>query len=351
MNDKYVALDVHSATTSACIRDAAGFIRMEATVETSAKELVSLVRAIPGTVHLTFEEGPQAAWLYDLLQPHVHRLVVCDPRKNRLINEGSKSDAIDARKLSELLRLGSLKPIYHGEHGTRALKELVYAHLQLVEDTVRTKNRIKARFRSRGIRVTGQGIYNPANRQEWLSKLDRKANRQRAEWLYAELERLEELRREAEKALIAESRKHRGTRLLRDVPGIGAIRAAQIVGLVDTPHRFRTKRQFWSYIGLAVIHRSSADWEIGPGGMSLNRRCSTRGLNRNFNRVLKAVFKMAAVDAIRGAYRSEYEKRVEAGMRPAMARLAVARKIAAICLTLWKTGARYEQSKAVNRAA
>ena len=52
---------------------------------------------------MTFEEGTWAAWLYDLLKPHVDKLVVCNPRKNALLKDGNKSDRIDARKLAELL--------------------------------------------------------------------------------------------------------------------------------------------------------------------------------------------------------------------------------------------------------
>ena len=68
-----------------------------------------------GTLQVTFEEGTHSAWLYDLLVRRVARLVVCNPRKNALLKSGSKSDAIDARKLAELLRAGLLSPVYHGE--------------------------------------------------------------------------------------------------------------------------------------------------------------------------------------------------------------------------------------------
>jgi hypothetical protein len=44
------------------------------------------------------------SWLYDLLKPHVTKLVACDPRKNRSMREGNQSDKIDARRLAELLR-------------------------------------------------------------------------------------------------------------------------------------------------------------------------------------------------------------------------------------------------------
>jgi len=63
--------------------------------------------------------------LYDLLKPHVSKVVVCDPRRNALLKDGNKSDRIDARKLTELLYLDKLHPIYHGEHGLRTLKERV----------------------------------------------------------------------------------------------------------------------------------------------------------------------------------------------------------------------------------
>jgi transposase len=69
------------------------------------------------------EEGTCSAWLYDLLHPHVDKLVVCNPRKNALLKDGNKSDRIDARKLAELLRGNQLKPVYHGETGVRMLRE------------------------------------------------------------------------------------------------------------------------------------------------------------------------------------------------------------------------------------
>jgi transposase len=97
---------------------------------------------------VTFEEGTCAAWLHDLLKPHVSRLVVCDPRKNALLKDGSKSDRIDARKLAELLRGNQLSPVYHGNHGVRTLKELGRSYLTITKDLTRVMSRIKALYRS-----------------------------------------------------------------------------------------------------------------------------------------------------------------------------------------------------------
>ena len=112
-----------------------------------------------GKIHLTFEEGTHSVWLYDLLKPHVADLLVCNPRRNKLLEEGNKGDAIDVRKLSHLFQAGLLQPVYHGDHGTRTLKELAQNYESLVSDRVRVKNRLKAIYRGRGISCEGDEVY------------------------------------------------------------------------------------------------------------------------------------------------------------------------------------------------
>ena len=104
--NKYIGLDVHQATTSIAVLDAKGSLLMDVTIATQASSLLEFLGAVKGTLHLTFEEGTQAAWLYDLLSPRVEKVVVCDPRHNPLLKSGNKNDRIDARKLADLLRTG-----------------------------------------------------------------------------------------------------------------------------------------------------------------------------------------------------------------------------------------------------
>lgn len=94
-------------------------------------------------MQVSWEEGTWAAWLYDLLQPQVEQVLVCDPRRNALLKEGNKSDKIDARKLADLLRTGMLRPVYHGEHGLRTLRELGRSYQSISQDLNRVMNRIK----------------------------------------------------------------------------------------------------------------------------------------------------------------------------------------------------------------
>src|SRR5215469_4973155 len=96
-SEKYIGLDVHQATISVAVLDHTGKLVMECILETKAATILEFFAGLRGTLSVTFEEGTSAAWLYDLLKPHVARLVVCNPRKNALLKAGNKSDRIDAR--------------------------------------------------------------------------------------------------------------------------------------------------------------------------------------------------------------------------------------------------------------
>jgi transposase len=350
-NDRFAALDVHARTTTFVVLDGKGKVVMEGVVDTTGEALLSLVKGMSGAVQLTFEEGTHAAWLYELLRPHAAKLVVCNPRKNVRQSE-SKSDRVDAHQLARWLRSGDLSPVYHGDDGTRVLKELVRGYEHVVDDSTRARNRLKAIYRSRGVWTPGRGVYRSEERESWLSQLDSAGLRSRAEWLYAQIGLLDALGDAARGAVERESRKHRGCRLLQTVPGIGWLRAATVVAHVSTPFRFRTKRQFWSYCGFAVVTVSSSDWEME--GSQLVRRqqpVATRGLNRKHNRHLKDAFKGAATTACSdgGAFRPHFDHLVASGMREPMARLNVARKIAATSLTMWKKGEKFDLDRAVIR--
>jgi len=134
---KYIGLDVHHATISAAVLDSSGQLMMESIVETEAATILQFVPGLRGSLHATLEEGTCAAWLHDLLKPHVTEVLVCDPRKNALLKAGNKNDRIDARKLADLLRTGLLSPVYHGENGVRALRELARSYLALNRDVTR----------------------------------------------------------------------------------------------------------------------------------------------------------------------------------------------------------------------
>jgi len=123
---KYVALDVHQAMTVASVREGNGRILARSIIPTEDEAILEFLRGMRGSIYVTFEEGTQAQWLYDLLVNRVDRILVCDRRGED--RHGSKGDQGDADHLSELLRLGSLRDVYHGSPHLFAPKRLTDAY-------------------------------------------------------------------------------------------------------------------------------------------------------------------------------------------------------------------------------
>jgi transposase len=343
---KYIGMDVHRDSTTVVVLDAEGKVLMEVTLRTDATVLVDFIRGLSGTLYLTLEEGTYSAWLYDLLSPYVEKLVVCNPRQNA--SRGNKSDRRDARKLAELLRGGLLSPVYHESLARRTLKELAVSYLTVVKDGTRVMNRLKALYRGRGIGCAGRQVYSPRHRQRWLEQLREPGARQRAALLYLELDGLLKLRAPARRALLTEARKHPAYRILASIPGLGPVRVALLLALIQTPGRFRSKRQLWSYGGLGLITRGSGQYRLVRGELVTSPRAVlVRGLNPEHHPQLKAILKGAALTVIQspGPLQEFYLRCLGQGTKPELARLTVARKIATLVWTLWKKGEVYDAER------
>jgi transposase len=341
--ERYLGLDVHAASCTLAVISEKGRKLRDFPVETNGQALVEAIRMIPGHKHLVLEEGLQSAWLYETLSPHVAELVVAGVTQSR----GPKSDKRDAYSLAEKLRVGNLdKTIFKSPRQFTHLRELSRIHMTLVRDTVRVKMRIKSLYRSRGILVPGESVYGTRRRKEWQEQLCPSAQ-MRATRLYDLLDFLVEQKQQAETDLLREGKHHPIVRMLETAPGFGPIRAARLVPIVVTPHRFRTKRQFWSYCGLGIVTRSSSDWvQAANGGWIKARVPQTRGLSRQFNHGLKSIFKGAATTVItqqsEDPMYARYARVLDGGTKPTLAKLSLARMIAATVLRMWKDEEEYD---------
>jgi transposase len=334
--DRYVGLDAHPASCTFGVMGPSGKRLKSMVVETNGAALVEAVKGIPGRVHLCLEEGSQSAWLHELLSPHVVELVVAVAPESK----GAKDDLRDAWARAEELRTGSIETrVYKAPLHLAALRNAVRGYGFAVRDAVRAMNRLRSVFLSRGVAVN-DGIYNARGRVRWIGKLT-SPHRRLAEWLGRQLDQLVPLREEAEKWLLEEAKTHPIIRTLATAPGMGPIRTAQVVAITANPHRFRTRRQYWSYCGFAIVTRSSSDWVQGKDGRwERSQVLQTRGLTRKRHPLLKSVFKGAATTVIGQLpdhpLHKDYERMLAAGIKPNLAKLTLARKIAATVLSMWK---------------
>lgn len=302
---------------------------------------------VPGNRRLIIEEGTQSSWLHEILSPHVHEMIVIGVPKNK----GQKNDKLDSFGLAEKLRTGSIETrVYKGVGDYAALNATSRAYRNVMIDSVRVMNRLKGVFRSRGIPTGDKEIFSQLTKDKWLMKLPSKI-RPLAKTYYAELEMLMALRLQAQKEMRKEARKHTLYRILQTVPGMGRNRVAELIPIVVTPYRFPNKRMFWTYCGLGVVMRSSSDWVRAADGSWIRTNTQqTRGLNYNHNHFLKKIFKGAATSVI-GQKKIDdpifqhYLSLLENGTNPNLAKLTIARQIASIVLSIWRTGEEYDKAK------
>jgi N-terminal domain of reverse transcriptase len=229
----------------------------------------------------------------------------------------------------------NIKSAYHGEHALRTLKELARSYLAISKDLTRVMNRLKALYHSWGIPCAGKEVYAPRHRAEWLAKISEAGVRRRAEHYYQQLDVLRPLRQEVRRDLLQEAKKHKAWKLLRQIPGIGANPGS---------HHDR----------LALETHDSAQYSVAEGQLERSKKpAAVRGLNKDYNHDLKDIFKGAVtrVSNSRGPLRDFYDNLLNKGRKPTMARLTLARKIAAIILIVWKKEVRFDANYLKPQAA
>jgi transposase len=330
----YIGMDAHPSICVFSVVDGDGKEISTFQSPTNGAALVEYIRSIPDPKQLVFEECELSAWLFEILDREVDKLIVCNPARN-VQYKRAKTDKLDAKNLALLLRGGFLTPIYHDGSKTEQLRALMSGYQDIVDTGVSLKNRYKSLFRKSGLPARGDGIYAD---ESLLKNLPRPDQRFVGHGLYRLIESIEAEREKYCAAIRALNRKFREIKLLMDIPGIGEIQAAKIVSQVITAERFKDKHKFWSYCGLVRYKQESA------GKIRGNKRAGG-------NRVLKCVFKMAAKSALSGGneFRKMYDDLRAKGTNDRAARNAVSRKIAAIVLSMLKHKTRYEAALVVKQ--
>ncbi|HEY3497032.1 MAG TPA: transposase [Polyangiaceae bacterium] len=341
---RYIGLDAHSESCTIAVLGQSGKRLRHERLQTSAERLKNFIKEVPRPRYLCMEEGTLSEWLYEELTPLVDKLVVVMPDRN----PGNKNDLLDACKLADDLRRDAIRrPVYKAPSCFRSLREAARTHYTLVRDKARAKSRLHALCRGCGRTELGKELYAADARAEALKQLPEHL-RARAALLGQQLDALSECASQAERSLYDECRRVPIVRRLATAPGIGIVRAAYIVAVVMTPHRFRTARQFWSYSGLAVVTRSSSDWiSDGSGNWRRSKTQQTRGLNHNRHPLLKNVFKGAPLQITlmpEHPLGQAYQRLLKT-TKPNLARLTIARRLAAAVLAMWKNGEDYEPSR------
>ena len=344
MKTYYIGADVHSNNTELAIEHK-GTIISRHSVPTSITAIKQVLSSLTGNKYLTFEEGPMAGWLYRNLKDIVEEIIVCDPRRNKLIcSDGDADDKIDAAKLASLLRGKYLRSVYHSEDYNRVLlKEWVCLYHDRVRDAVRMINKIRARCRMNGLSIPRIVIRDPSKRQRWFTVIQNKSLAAQLNMLWLSFDAIAKQVMDARRHLARLSKPYPIIKLWSDLPGIGTIRAVTLFAFLDTPFRFAYKNKLWKYCGIGLQRQASGNDKNGK------TKPARLQLAWAVNRTLKNVCLGAALSAIsqrNNIFKSDYERMIHEGITPSNARHAVARKMLTVMWGMWKANSRFEHDLA-----
>ena len=291
-------------------------------VPSDIEDLQAYLKNLRGTKILAIEETTTSQWLYTELKEYVNRLFICDPTRNKLLNEGPKTDKIDATKLVRLLKAGLMKEVYHSTDKFLYLRRIVSGYEDLVKAGVRLKNQRYALLRACG----------KSGNEKKGSTLDFQGEQFVLKCIDRQIDAYEEEKGGYEKEFEKLAQKNLEIKHQKSLPGIGTINAVKIVARVVTPHRFPDKGHYLSYTGLIKLDRIS-------GGKSYGKK------SPRYSRQLKSVYKSGVLAAIGGnnPINDYYEHMIQEKNYPDHnARQKACRRLATLSLGVFKSGKKYQ---------
>jgi transposase len=331
----FIGADTHCPHCDVAAVNAAGQVVQRQHCETTIPALLQVIDQVPRPRALVIEEGPLAGWLWRSLHGAVDRMVVSEPRRNRLIyDEGDKDDPIDGEKLAQLLRGGYVKEVHQVGSLERAVfKQQVALYHFRVRQRVREGLRLSSLFRQHGVMIRENAYVACADRPALLARLpDNGVLREAVQLLWQAYDGLVAQEDSWRKRLVRLAQQEEVVERFTALPGISWIRAATLYAYLDTPGRFRSKSALWKYLGIGLQRSRSGQ---GPERL---------GVPVLMHRLLKCTILGAAQSAVAqgdNPFADLYERWCCQGLAARLARRNVARAQAATLWGMWKNGSAY----------
>lgn len=327
----YIGLDLHSKTSTFVVFNDGGEITHQKKLPTEKAEIIGFLQSISGTKKLVFEETNTSHWAYRFVKDHVDELIICNP--NYLPKKtGPKSDYRDALHLAMQLKSGNLTPVHHNDTAEFDSRAFVKYYSDTSRRFAVLKKNLKALLRSEAIVVETRGRF--WEKSEIMESIDNPIKKAVAKKMASELVAKNQQVEEFKSLLEGNTFSLPAVDLLQSVPGIGPVRAHVIASWLGDGKRFENKHKLWAY-SMLVKYRDESD------GATVRIR-SVNGRSE-----LKEAFLGTAVNIIMGketALKKYYLELIEKkNLEKRVARRALGRKVAAICLSIVKNKKVYDE--------
>jgi transposase len=343
----YAALDLHSRHSVLGSMNHEGQTQPRMRFATEADILraqVERLRQRRRPLYLTMEAGALTRWASAIVRPLVERLIICEPRHNRLINSNpTKSDEADVEGMCLLLRLGKLKEVWMGTDRTREIyRALVYELLNWRDAQRELKALIKARYRQWGVlRLHGIKVFSLKGRQDYLSQLPAEEERRMMRRLYRQLDHALEQWKETMEEVERVGGTFWEVREFQRLPGVGPIAAHVFSAIIEEPSRFGNKFKLWKYSQLGITDRTSDNKPLGY--QRLDRRGNAELKNLSYHAWRTACKSTTGLNPIKAFYQ---QSRLRTGS-VRHARLNTQRKILEALWLIWLRRRPFDSDKFV----
>jgi transposase len=327
---EHCGIDLAMKSSSICVTDSRGSILSEQLIETEEPSF----RAVFGgrrKMQCVVEASPMAEWVASILESLGHEVVLIDVRKAKgVIRTKKKTDRLDARNLARMGRTGWYTKVHRKSAEARATRTFLVARHGLVQTAMAQNSRIRGLLRAQGLKL------GEVKESEYASRVEELA-RSKSPDLWRMLDPLVAVRaqamrsaRQMERELLRQSRQDQVRKRLMTVPGVGALVATAYVATIDDPRRFSSSGRVGAYAGLAPSVTQSGEVDhhghVTREGDGLLRSYLVEASHVLLTR------KRGSCDLKRWGLKLARKK----GM--GKARVAVARKLAALLHHLWVTG-------------
>jgi transposase len=334
---KYVGIDLHKKTISACVvilehgqRKIVARKRFECRDEAG---IAAWFREL-GKFEVVVEATASYEWFVQLVEPLAHRVLLAHPKKLRVIAESKrKSDRLDAQVLAEFLASDEIPLAYRPSPRVRGHRTLVRYRYYLQRRITGAKNKLRhvlARYNA-----DVPHLFTAAGQQHLASVKLSAVDRFVADELSSELRRHQkrqakasrELRRFAARASLAEKE---ARAVLDSIPNVGPVTTDIILAELGDWRRFRSQADVACYAGLAPGFRESAG------------KAKQLGITKEGSRLLRwamveLAWRMVRTSRKWGRHFTHLEVRI--GSKKAI--VAIARRLVGMIFGLLRRGQKY----------
>ena len=332
----FVGLDVSMRETAVCVVDDTGQRVWEGRVPSTAHAIAAIIlNKAPEMVRAGMETGPQAVWLWHALREQGIKVDCIHARRAAaaLKLQANKTDRNDAFGLARLVHSGWYEPVAIKAFDRYRMRAVLTARERIVRMSTTMINQIRGLAKTFGLRLSsGKGqVFEQSVRRAIPDDI---VLRDLFERLLTVLAGLKDQRRAFDRQLARFAREDNACRIVSSAPGVGNIAAVAVVTSVDDPARFRSACDIGAYLGLTPRRYQSGEVDIG-GRISKAGDRLTR----------KLLFEAATVILYRASpsiVLKQWGLRLCARSGSWKARVAMARKLAVILLTMWKANTMFE---------